>query len=184
MTDIIQVVRQFTEAVGCTTDRYNVRQTALYTGLQCEELSEKMDAMGLHSYAIILHNIGMEFKEGKIDESCIELADRAAMLDADVDLAWVTIGSALSQGADVAGACSEVARANMSKLVMCNDCCGDKTINRFDHETGLEYPISECDACNGLGLVAIKDDNGKVKKPDSFVPPNIEPFVCKEGGAA
>ena len=116
MTDIIKVVRQFTEAVGCTTDRYNVRQTALYIGLQTEELCEKIDAliygislepdaevagvMRLMHLRDVLHDVSQGMKAGEFDKA-VELADRADMLDADIDLAWVTIGSALSQGADM-----------------------------------------------------------------------------------
>lgn len=43
-------VRRFTEAVGCTTDRFNVRQTALYIGLQLEEMAEKLEAMDVSSH--------------------------------------------------------------------------------------------------------------------------------------
>lgn len=168
--NLIDSVRQFTEAVGCTTDRYNVRQTALYIGLQLEEMAEKLEAvLGICSQANDLHELSGYFKSGEYDD-CIEVADRAAMLDADIDLAWVTIGSALSQGADVEGAAGEVARANLSKLVAC-------------HCTNRGYVEPACNSCNGLGLVAIKDSNGKVVKPSSFVPPNIEPFVCVSTGA-
>lgn len=45
MTDIIKAVRDFAQAVGCTTDQFNERQTALYTGLQAEEFSEKIAAI-------------------------------------------------------------------------------------------------------------------------------------------
>lgn len=183
MTDIIKVVRQFTEAVGCTTDRYNVRQTALYIGLQTEELREKIDAliygislepdaevagvMRLMHLRDVLHDVSQGMKQGEFDNA-VELADRADMLDADIDLAWVTIGSALSQGADVEGAAGEVARANLSKLVKCQDCAE------------FIAPADGCTKCNGTGLVATKDENGKVKKPDGWTSPNIEPFVCKE----
>ncbi len=175
MTDIIKVVRQFTKAVGCTTDHYNVRQTALYIGLQLEEMAEKLEAcLGADSLLTIsLNEASARFKAGDFDHR-VEAADRAAMLDADIDLAWVTIGSALSQGADVEGAAGEVARANLGKLVGCNEC----------HSTDKELVAGRtvCDAflCKGTGLVAIKDDNGKVKKPDGWTAPNIEPFVCKE----
>lgn len=181
MTDIIKVVRQFTEAVGCTTDRYNVRQTALYIGLQTEEMCEKIDAliygislepdaevagvMRLMHLRDVLHDVSQGMKAGEFDKA-VELADRADMLDADIDLAWVTIGSALSQGADVEGAAGEVARANLAKLVECANCFG------------MMAPADDCQTCNGSGLVAIKDANGKVRKPDGWVSPNIEPFVC------
>lgn len=156
-------VRQFTEAVGCTTDRFNVRQTALYIGLQLEEMAEKLQALDLDTTAGTLQDLGRMFKQGAMD-SRVRLADRADMLDADIDLAWVTIGSALSQGADVLGACGEVARANMDKLVSC----------------GCHYD-PDCERCKGGGLVAIKDVNGKVTKPAGWRAPDITPFVCKAG---
>lgn len=182
-TGFVETVGSFTHSVGQTTDRYNVRQTALYTGLQCEELEEKIQAMiegiDAHRDALILmrllhlrdvlHDVSQGMKQGEFDKA-VELADRAAMLDADVDLAWVTIGSAFSQGADVSGACGEVSRANLSKLVECG-CCSDGG-----------YAADSCDQCSGSGLVAIKDANGKVKKPDGWTPPNIEPFVCAGQG--
>ena len=184
MTDIIKVVRQFTEAVGCTTDRYNVRQTALYIGLQTEELCEKIDAliygislepdaevagvMRLMHLRDVLHDVSQGMKAGEFDKA-VELADRADMLDADIDLAWVTIGSALSQGADVEGAAGEVTRANMDKLHLCH--CEDAD-------------FTPCKKCHDTGRYAIKDENGKVKKPSGWVAPNIETFACKEKDSA
>lgn len=149
-------VRKFTEAVGCTTDQFNVRQTALYIGLQLEEMAEKLDAMGMGGHADnnpvhVLHVLSSEFKRGLLD-GYVEGADREAMADADVDLCWVTVGSMLSQGIDVLGAMNEVARSNMSKLI---------------------------EAPDGTPLV-IKDINGKVCKPDSFSGPDLTPFICKE----
>lgn len=114
-TNILHNVVTFTQAVGCTTDVFNVRQTALYTGLQCEELAEKFEAMGMMGRAAELKNIGMAFKRGDLD-GYLETADRAALLDADIDLAWVTLGSAASQGANIEGACAEVSRANLDKI--------------------------------------------------------------------
>jgi len=110
-------VRRFTEAVGCTTDRFNVRQTALYIGLQLEEMAEKLEAFGLTGATFEhLRQLSKDMKEGKHDDRLTNFGDREALLDADVDLAWVTIGSALSQGADVIGAMREVARANLDKI--------------------------------------------------------------------
>lgn len=109
-------VRRFTEAVGCTTDQFNVRQTALYIGMQLEEMAEKLEAMNVSSAVPpSLRTLSRCFKEGTLDHR-VEAGDREAMLDADIDLAWVTIGSALSQGADVLGAMREVARANLDKI--------------------------------------------------------------------
>lgn len=109
-------VRRFTEAVGCTTDSFNVRQTALYIGLQLEEMAEKLEAVNLRgATSEQLRIVSANFKSGHYD-SLVENGDREAMLDADIDLAWVTVGSALSQGSDVLGAMREVARANLDKI--------------------------------------------------------------------
>ena len=111
-------VRKFAEAAGHTTDQFNVRQTALYIGLQLEEMAEKLEAIFYWDSSIVMDikaKSGM-FKAGEYDHLVVD-ADREALLDADVDLAWVTIGSMLSQGADVTGAMNEVVRSNMSKMV-------------------------------------------------------------------
>jgi len=180
-------VRLFTEAVGCTTDRFNVRQTALYFGLQAEELCEKvqalveavdqMESIELSAFAPlihlrdVLHDVSNGAKAGAFDKF-VEHADRAAMLDADIDLAWVTIGSALSQGADVDGACREVARANLAKLVPCDE-----------QHLGINRPLTDCPKCGGKLLYAVKDANGKVTKPAGWTAPDITPFVCLDGAA-
>lgn len=153
-------VRRFTEAVGCTTDRFNVRQTALYIGLQLEEMAEKLEALGWDGAAatggffsdlvIKLRQASTMFKQGRMD-NVVELGDREAMLDADVDLAWVTVGSALSQGADLLGAMREVARANLDKI--------------------------------GPDGTVLKDENGKVKKPAGWRGPDIAPYVLRETAA-
>lgn len=153
-------VSRFTEAVGCTTDRFNVRQTAMYIGLQLEEMSEKLEALGWEGIKhtggsftdmiIAMRRASHQFKCGEMDVA-IEDADREAMLDADIDLAWVTVGSALSQGADVLGAMREVARANLDKI--------------------------------GPDGSVIKDENGKVKKPTGWRGPDISPYVIRHTAA-
>jgi predicted HAD superfamily Cof-like phosphohydrolase len=112
--DIIGVITKWNKDAGNSTDHFNGRQTALYTGLQCEELAEKLTAMGLHGIAGHLSQVGDELKQGVWDMT-IRDADRQEMLDADADLMVVTIGSAASQGADFKGAMAEVIRANESK---------------------------------------------------------------------
>lgn len=165
-------ITKFTEAVGCTTTYYNTRQIGLYTGLQLEEMAEKLEAIGLHYSLLIdmLHKASREFKTGLFDDTYIAHADRTAMLDADIDLAWVTIGAALSSGADVLGAMHEVARSNLAKLVICEPCAGVGTI---DGEIDTPY----CPYCHGNGLVAIKDENGKVQKPAGWTAPDLDKFV-------
>lgn len=146
-------VRQFTEAVGCTTDQFNVRQTALYLGLMAEEFAEVLEALSLPLHAKSLHHISNQFKTGRLDGAVLATNQRVELLDGCTDLAWVTIGAMLSQGVDVLGAMREVARSNMSKLI---------------------------EAPDGTPL-AVKDINGKVVKPASFSGPDLTPFIAKQG---
>ena len=110
-------VTKFTQIAGCTTDQFNVRQTALYIGLQLEEMAEKLEEIfgECSPSAEYLGILSTNFKNGVFDAQ-VETVCLESILDADVDLAWVTIGSMLSQGADVLGAMKEVARANLDKF--------------------------------------------------------------------
>lgn len=111
-------VLKFTQLSGGTIDQFNVRQTSLYIGLQLEEMAEKLEALrGWKNATLVstMHHVANEFKLGSYDDD-VNHGDREEMLDADIDLAWVTIGSALSQGADVSGAMDEVSRANLDKF--------------------------------------------------------------------
>lgn len=109
-------VTRFTELAGCTTDQFDVRQTALQIGLQLEEMAEKLEAIfRIDKHMGDLRAMSAMFKDGTLDH-IVAITNREALLDADVDLAWVTIGSMLSQGADVLGAMQEVARANLDKF--------------------------------------------------------------------
>ena len=173
--DFVNAVRIFTEAVGQTTQKFNVQQTALYTGLQLEEMAEKLEAILGGDSPIVqdLNELSSSFKKGFCDEFILN-ADREAMLDADIDLAWVAIGSAFSQGADVNGACAEVAVANLRKRRDCPACGG--TGWRFEDNLHDD----ECEMCSGRGVVAERDENGKVKKPEGWTPPDLKPFVKVE----
>lgn len=144
--DFVDSIGQFMKAAGHSTEGFNVRQAALYTGLQCEELAEKMEALGLNTGAHWLFCLARDFKAGELDHAFVS-ANRADLLDADIDLAWVSIGAAFSMGADVQGACGEVARANLDKI--------------------------------GPDGVMVKDENGKVVKPDGWEGPELLPFLAK-----
>lgn len=147
-SNFVEGIRTFNLLAGNTDNKFNVRQSAMYTGLQCEELSEKMEHLGFKDAADMLHNLGMAFKKGFYDARFAELNHhgRKLILDDDVDLAVVTVGSLLSQGADIHGAFAEVNRANLSKV----------------------FPD---------GMLH-KDANGKVMKPGNWTPPDLTPFVC------
>lgn len=148
-SDPIEKIRKFNTLAGNTDDAFNVRQAAMYFGLQCEELAEKLghlsvtDNLGHLAHAI--DSVGDEFKQGKYDHA-FESADPADLLDDDVDQFVVTVGSMLSQGVDIAGAIAEVNRANMAKV------WPDGTMHR--------------------------DANGKIVKPGDWTAPDLSPFVC------
>jgi predicted HAD superfamily Cof-like phosphohydrolase len=114
MTDIIGVINAWNVEAGRTADHFNVRQVAVHTGLQCEELAEKLQAMGLDGIANILDQAGDELKRGWWDRA-VEGCDREKVLDGDADLVVVTIGSAQAQGANFKGAMDAVIAANEAK---------------------------------------------------------------------
>lgn len=120
MNNFFSDVETFMKIAGqLDSDRaFNTRQIALYIGLQLEELGEKLEACGFSPASPVvnmLHDTSASFKAGMFDNMVMK-ANREELLDADIDLAWVTIGSALSQGADVQGAAEEVSRANLAKF--------------------------------------------------------------------
>ncbi|MFA5170392.1 MAG: hypothetical protein WC426_02420 [Sulfuriferula sp.] len=169
MTQFTEAIATFTLATGQSTDHYNVKQIGLYTGLQLEELAEKLTAFGLTYIADQLDALSSDFKQGKL-ASQIAQADRAEVLDADLDLAWVSVGAAHSTGANVSGAMAEIARSNLAKLVSCDPCGG---VGSIDGQ--IDTPF--CPTCRGAGKVALKDENGKVKKPAGWTAPNLMPHI-------
>jgi predicted HAD superfamily Cof-like phosphohydrolase len=97
----------------------NVRQIAFYLGMQCEELAEKLAAIGGGVEVDDLKLLGKQYKEGDFDVNVAEAIEDPAnckeLLDGDVDLVWVSIGAARAQGADFAGAYTAVNGANQAK---------------------------------------------------------------------
>lgn len=179
MTNLIRNVRKFMRAAGDTTDHYNVRQTALYIGMQLEEMAEKLEAIPfapdfLRQNIINLYVLSEDFKSGSYDNE-LKYASQTGLLSADIYLAWATIGSTLSQGANVEGACREVASANMSKLMKCKICEGSEPVTMNN-----DFSIDRCEECNGLGLVPVKDKYGKVKTPAGILPPDVRQYVFKK----
>jgi predicted HAD superfamily Cof-like phosphohydrolase len=153
----IEMIRTFNTLAGNTDDQFNIRQAAMYMGLQCEELAEKLNNVAkagtrltqpyLLDIANELDALGVEFKRGTYDLEFTRV-DRHAIMDDDIDLFVVTVGSLLSQGVDIHGAIAEVNRANMAKV------WPDGTMHR--------------------------DANGKIVKPEGWTAPDLTPFVCAD----
>jgi len=148
MRNPIDAIINWNVDAGNTAFEVNVRQSAMYVGLQCEELAEKLKVLDRVEIAEILDNLGMQFKQGKHDffvgKALSTLEGRKEMLDADLDLIVVSTGAGMSQGADVENGLEEVIRSNDSK--------------RTDGKI-------------------LKDANGKIIKPDHYSPANLEPFI-------
>lgn len=99
------------------------KQSAFYLGMQCEELAEKLEVLFGEGHTVVceLHRLADAFKKGTGDPLMASVLARPEnalkMLDADMDLLWVSIGAARAQGADVIGAYDAVTRANWDKAV-------------------------------------------------------------------
>ena len=128
----------------------SAQQAAFYTGMQLEELAEKLEVIlgASHPLVTSMHSAGHSFKDGKMDSAManamVNSSTCESMLDADIDLLWVSIGAARAQGADVIGACNEVARANWDKAVD--------------------------------GIFQLSDTKRVLKRP-GWTPPDLQPFM-------
>lgn len=120
-------VARFMRASGQSIDELRGRQLSLYFGLQCEELAEKISVLAeidhtattrLLSVALTLHSLGDELKAGRY-QAPLETASReqqADLVDADFDLAWVSVGAMYSSGCRVPEAFREGTRSNLAKI--------------------------------------------------------------------
>lgn len=163
---MIKDIQKFMRIGEQQVEVLDFEQLGLYIGLQLEEMAEKLEVLGLQFLADTLHEFSVDFKAGRWNTHLVKLReeDLVKLLDADLDLAWVSIGAASSLGVDVHGAFIEVAQSNMSKASVCDVCCG--------------YG-AECISCAGEGLKMKKDGNGKIVKGHGYYKPNLEKFFIK-----
>jgi predicted HAD superfamily Cof-like phosphohydrolase len=136
MNGIANDVAAFMTAGDQSTQTFNARQTAFYVGMQLEELAEKLAAIGAvgqESQAIVtlsefMERAGKAFKRGDHD-MLIQGAStkvKADMVDADFDLAWVSIAASLSMGVPIHDVHSEGAGSNLSKIGPDGKCIKDE----------------------------------------------------------
>jgi len=97
------------------------RQAAFYIGMQTEELAEKLEVVlgGTSELTAALQAEASRFKRGEHDlslESIMDQETATQLLDADMDLIWVSIGAAAAQGADPVAAYRAVSKANWAKF--------------------------------------------------------------------
>lgn len=154
MSNLQEGVRRFLVGVGQSVDRFNPVQATLYTGLQLEEMAEKIHAISggaltaderayLEEQSNQIKLLGNLFKSGKFMGN-LGRAAHEKLIDADFDLAFVSLGALYSTSIDGDGAIAEGCASNMAKLV------------------------------DGK---AVRDTNGKIKKPAGWVEPDFTKFV-------
>jgi predicted HAD superfamily Cof-like phosphohydrolase len=148
--DFVQKVKNFNQIAG-RDEKYDVRMTALHTGLILEEVGELIESFNSVQFqplSKVLDAYASAFKQGLYDDTIVNV-DRVEFLDASIDIQVVSIGAGMSIGADVEGACHHVADNNLTKFPVIN---GVRTV--------LKDPVT-----------------GKVKKPDNYIGPDLEPFI-------
>lgn len=148
--EFIEKVKLFNQIAG-HTEQFDSRKVALYTGMLCEEFAEMIHSLNLSSldaFHEMLVAYGNAFKKGTFD-SGMENIDRVEFLDGCIDVAVIATGSAIVSGADVIPAFHHIADNNLSK-----------------YETDADG-----------NYIVLRDANGKIMKPASYVRPNLEPFI-------
>jgi len=89
-------------------------------------------------------------------------AKAAKLLDHLLDIVWVTIGATAAGGYATPDAWKEVARANFEKFSLCD----------------APDPLNpDCPTCQGSGMYANRDENGKVVKPAGWREPVLAPYL-------
>lgn len=153
-TSLQAAVANFMQLGGQTTNGFNARQACLYMGLQLEELAEKVEAIRggtmtpaqdqhLRVLQSTLEMFAREFKAG-MHEGDITRANHADLIDADFDLAWVSLGALYSTAINGYHAIAHGTFTNMDKF---------------------------------RGGVCERDENGKIKKPADWIPPDFTSYV-------
>lgn len=105
---------------------FNADRTTFYTGMQCEEFAEKLMAIAegavtrderetIKDTAHSLKRLGEAFKAG-LHMGSVLRADRKELLDGDIDIAVVTLGSAMYQTPFFREAAFAVTDANLAKV--------------------------------------------------------------------
>lgn len=157
--DLLDAVHSFNRR-GQTVppdNTFNAERVCFHTGLQCEELAEKLlhiadgavDGNERHILAFAagqLDALGKDFKAGK-HQGAVLRADREKLLDDDADMLVVSAGSAMFQTPFFRHAVDAVLGANDNK---------EWPDGTFHH-----------------------NENGKIIKPEGWVEPDLSPFIVQ-----
>jgi predicted HAD superfamily Cof-like phosphohydrolase len=152
--ELVDAVHGFMQLGGQTTGKMNAEQACLYTGLQLEELAEKIEAISkgcltrdaaapLEAFVQLMNLHALNFKRG-LHQGDILRANHADLIDADFDLAWVSIGALVSTSPEPERAIAHGTFTNLDK-----------------------FRDGKC----------VKDANGKIQKPADWRAPDFSPYI-------
>ena len=127
----------------------NGREDALKT---CGETdSDKLSALRVRLITEEVAELLLAVRSGNTTE----------VADALGDILYVTIGAAIAWGIKIDMVWDAIHKSNMAKFVPCSEC------------DNVFTPSADC-VCDGTGLTRLLDASGKIMKPPSWSPPDIE----------
>lgn len=71
---------------------------------------------------------------------------------------------------------AEVHRSNMEKAITCNHTIIEIRGSEQIHES---YALSDCPKCKGTGSAIVRRADGKILKPDGWMPPDIKSIILE-----
>jgi len=157
--DAIEKIKLFNKIAG-SKNEFDISKINLYTALVLEETLELIEAISnndkgdaeLEILKIVLENFRKSFKEGThteiVAKALSKKEKRVELLDAVCDVIVVSAGLGIALGADIQGALHQVCENNLQKF---------PTVNG-------EY-------------VVLRDEHGKIKKPNGFKSVELDSFV-------
>lgn len=154
--DAIEKIKLFNE-IGGTENQFNIAKINLYISLILEETLELIEAVApsnnqLQDLKLVLEVYRKTFKEGflseMVSESLSTKENRIELLDAVCDIIVVSAGLGIALGADIQGALHQICDNNIEKFPIVNG----------------EYTV-------------LRDEHGKIRKPDGFKSVNLTYFV-------
>lgn len=126
LMDLEAAVESFMRQGGQTVNQFSPAQACLYVGLQLEEMAEKIVAIAdgavsperrdrIRAFADTVKHWADRFKAGDF-QGDVARADHAQLIDADVDLAWVSIGALHSTSIRPRAAIAHTIYTNLDKF--------------------------------------------------------------------
>lgn len=151
--EFVEKIVIFNEIAG-TKQEYDTKKVGLYVALVLEEVNEMLESLGAEETELseMIERYRFTFKNGgfneEIETALLSKEKRVEFLDAACDIAVVSLGAGIAVGGDVLGACNAVMENNLSK-----------------------FPLVD-----GVHTV-LRDDSGKVMKPEGFKSVELNQFI-------